>query len=196
MRQQFLKRLLFLLPAVWLIASAVFLLGKLMPGTASEMAMLQAAENSVGNVKAGQRQKTLMELRKRTGQDLPVFYFGFGTAAEPDTFHRIFPETDRLALQRLTQEYGNWPAVAAFYKNVRQLRMISQGFPDARKTLQENSEKLLLPIPAFQKEQAFQSLKNSAANISDKELLKTVGLTEKSYRHLISLEPGVAGYIP
>jgi peptide/nickel transport system permease protein len=196
MRQQFLKRLLILLPAVWLIASAVFLLGKLMPGSAAEMAMLQASEGSAGNLKAAQRQKTLQQLRKRTGQDLPVFYIGFGTAAEPDTFYRIFPETDRLALRKLTHLSGNWPAVAAFYKNIQQLRTQSRNFPAVTKSFQRETEKLLISGSTAQNKHVFQQLKIAAGAISDTKLLKTVWLTEKSSDHLLSLKPGVAAFIP
>src|SRR5688572_12393925 len=174
MRQQFLKRLLILLPAVWFIASVVFLLGKLMPGSAPEIAYQQALENSGSNIKAEIRQKAFMQIRQRAGMDLPVFYVGFGTAAEPDTFYRIFPETDRIALQRLTHVSGNWPAVAGFYKDIQQLRSLSTNFPAVNKIVQAEIEILLSVNAARQRTQIFKKLKIATARIADKELLKTV----------------------
>jgi peptide/nickel transport system permease protein len=196
MRRQFLKRLLILLPAVWFIASVVFLLGKLMPGSAAEIAYQQVLENSGANIKAETRQKAFRQQRQRTGQDLPVFYVGLGTAAEPDTFYRIFPETDRVALQRLTHVSGNWPAVVMFYKDIQQLRNLSKRFPAIHKTVQAEVEKLLSVNAPYRKEQNFKNLRAAAFGVADKELLKTIGLAEKNYNYLLHLKPGIASYLP
>src|SRR5690606_33671859 len=94
------KRLLVLLPAVWLLASAVFLLSKTLPGASVAMQLDQASENTNSSAKAEARMRAYRQFLHRTGQDLPLFYFRIGTAAEPDSLHQIFPETDRQALKK------------------------------------------------------------------------------------------------
>lgn len=190
MRQQFLKRLLFLLPAVWLIASAVFLLGKLMPGSAAEIAHQQAIENSGSNIKAEMRQKAFVQLRHRTGQDLPLFYFGLGTAAEPDTLFRIYPEADQVALQKLLFQYGSWPVVAKYYLDLKNLNAMLTGKPE----LKQQVKNLLLKVPEERVKTIFSNLK--AAGAADKKLQNAILQAEKSHQLLQRSSPDIKNYLP
>ncbi len=190
MRQHFLKRLLVLAPAVWLIASVVFLLGKLMPGTAAEIATQQASENSAASVKAEIRAKILQTLRHRTGQDLPLFYFNLGTAAEPDTFYRIYPETDRIALQKLVYKHGNWPVIASFYQNLQtflQNKDLASGIKtEAAQLLNSGSE--------MQTRQVFQRLKS--AHKVDLAYQNSIQKLQKSRAEVLAAKPGIKNYLP
>src|SRR5688572_23318730 len=109
------KRLLVLLPAVWLLASAVFLLSKSIPGSASELQFEQATESTNSSAKAEVRQRAYRQMLHRTGEDLPLFYFRVGTAAEPDTLYKVLAAKDREALKEFTLRFGNWPEISAYY---------------------------------------------------------------------------------
>lgn len=106
-----LKRLLWLLPTVWLICSIVFLLSQLVPGTFADRQRALADEERLitGTATAnpfGQRPATPVE---------PLFYFSWRTSAEPDTLYRLQPAAHQAFLQNLLFTYGNWPAIAGFY---------------------------------------------------------------------------------
>ena len=91
------KRLLVLLPAVWLIASVVFLLSKTVPGQASETEFEQAAQSANSRAKNEAYQRAYRQMLHRTGQDLPLFYFRLGSKAEtnpphPSSSDNLWPE--------------------------------------------------------------------------------------------------------
>src|SRR5688572_5581305 len=115
------KRMLVLLPAVWLVASLVFLLSKIIPGTGSEIDLETAAQNANSRAKAAAYQRAHKQFLRRTGQDLPLFYVSLGTAAEPDTLYRITLEADRQALKKLILTYGNWKHISPYYTSWQQL---------------------------------------------------------------------------
>ncbi len=116
-----LKRLLLILPALWLIVTLVFLLSKALPGTSGSEKILQSTGYyATGSATA--RAAAYQDYLNRTGQQLPLFYFGISASVEPDTLYKITPETDRKLLQTLIWNYGNWPSVASYYTSIKQLR--------------------------------------------------------------------------
>ncbi len=109
-----LKRLLLLLPTLWIICSLVFLLSKAVPGTCLDWQL-------------GEVGQTLRGLGTNNGTTaaepiLPLFYFSLRSGAEPDTLYRVQPESNRLFLKNLVLTYGNWPAIAAFYHTLTALQ--------------------------------------------------------------------------
>jgi peptide/nickel transport system permease protein len=121
MASYLLKRLLLAIPALWLIATLVFLLSKLMPGTYGSQQLQQSEAGYYSKGDSESRQKAYRQYLRKTGQDLPLFYFSIASQAEPDTFSRIYPETDRLFLKRMAWLYGDWPLVASFYASLKQV---------------------------------------------------------------------------
>ncbi|MDX2248222.1 MAG: ABC transporter permease [Bacteroidia bacterium] len=55
------------------------------------------------------------KFREKYNQFLPVFYLEVASLAEPDTLSRIYPQTTRKALQRLTFAHGKWENVQKWY---------------------------------------------------------------------------------
>ncbi|WP_161891022.1 ABC transporter permease [Pontibacter russatus] len=78
-----LKRLLQALPALWALATIVFLLSRLLPGTFGSERILQNSGGYYSKGTAADRQAAYQDYRKRTGQDLPLFYFSVAPATEP-----------------------------------------------------------------------------------------------------------------
>ncbi|HSI91773.1 MAG TPA: ABC transporter permease [Adhaeribacter sp.] len=193
------KRLFILLPAIWLIASAVFLLSRTMPGGAPQELLEQQGQSLNSKAKAEARRAAYRQLLRRTGQDLPLFYFTFGTAAEPDTLHRIFPENERQALQHLVLKYGNWPGVSTFYHNwqgLQQAVLVSGTSPDRFRRQLSLLDDLL---PATKPEEAaflFQKLKQSVGPGEGTDLLRRLSTTEASYGRLVQSTGKAASFMP
>ncbi|MER2997176.1 ABC transporter permease [Pontibacter populi] len=69
------SRLLYAVPIVWLMVSAIFLLSRILPGTFGEQLF---TDDAAFYSKGSQQQKTAAyeQLLKRTNQQLPLFYVG------------------------------------------------------------------------------------------------------------------------
>jgi len=107
-----LRRFLWFLPMLLLITLFAFGLRQLIPGDPIQKRLSEQRAIFEGDY---MREAKLLEL------DLPTFYFAVTPAAVPDTMHRIFPLSRRLALRELVGRFGNWSAVAAFDKALIEL---------------------------------------------------------------------------
>lgn len=116
-----LKRLLLSIPALLLIATAVFFLSRLLPDSDRAESILQEEGGFYNSGSAETRQASYRNYLKRTGLDQPLFYFSVRSAVEADTLHKIYPESERLLLQRLAWHYGNWSAVWDYYISIKNL---------------------------------------------------------------------------
>src|SRR5688572_21546020 len=116
-----LKRFLVALLTLWFIASAIFLLSKLMPGTYGYAQLAQNEAGYYSRSDAESRERNYRQFLKATGQDLPLFYISLTSAAQPDTLHQVFPERDRQLLQQLAWRYNSAHAAAMFFRSVKWL---------------------------------------------------------------------------
>jgi peptide/nickel transport system permease protein len=119
MASYLLKRLLLAIPALWFIASLIFLLSRLMPGAYGSEIIQQAETGYYSKSDAAIRAQTYQEFLKKTGQDLPLFYFSLSPQPEPDTLDLIYPESERKFLKQLTWQYGDWQHVSSFHKSLK-----------------------------------------------------------------------------
>lgn len=142
------KRLLLLLPTLWLISSVIFLLSKLLPGQAGTQQFDRDIESAYGEVGHAARLQAYRQYLHRTGQDLPLFYISLRSRSEPDTLHRIFPASDQYHLQQLTLRYGHWPSVAAFYRQAQDFQRQVYALPPAEGKLALAGEVELLLLYA------------------------------------------------
>jgi len=117
MLKYLLWRLLLILPTVWLISSVVFLVSRLIPGTYADN-FAEMREGSIGNAGKTMTRAAYLKELAATGQDKPLFYFSIRTHAQPDTLQRVFPVKHQQFLQALISNYGNWPAISAYYKSL------------------------------------------------------------------------------
>lgn len=116
-----LKRFLVALLTLWVIASAIFLLSKLMPGTFGYEHLAQNEAGYYSRSDAESRERNYRHFLRATGQDLPLFYFSLTSSVQIDTLHRVFPERDRLQLQKLAWRYNSPTAAALFYRSTKWL---------------------------------------------------------------------------
>ncbi|PVY40148.1 ABC transporter permease [Pontibacter virosus] len=115
------RRLLLAIPTLWFIASAIFLLSKLMPGAFGSAYLAQQEAGYFSRSDAASREHSYRQFLKTTGQDLPLFYFSITSAALPDTLHRVFPERDRAFLAKLSWQYGDPDAATRFFRSTKTL---------------------------------------------------------------------------
>ena len=113
-----LRRILVFIPTLIAITLLGFVIMISAPGDPVER-MVSAAQSGgeIGSQTANQiEQKKFWS--KKLGLDLPIFYFSLNTLAHSDTLYRIYDRNERSALSRLTNQYGNWSAISAYFASI------------------------------------------------------------------------------
>lgn len=116
-----LKRLLYFVPTFIVISLITFMLGQMAPGDPVEL-KLKGGMGGAANGQSSEKmagEKAYMELSEKLGKNLPAFYFNITSAAYPDTLYKIPRQSERSNLDRLTNMYGNWNNVIAYFKNAK-----------------------------------------------------------------------------
>lgn len=110
-----LRRILVFMPTMVAITLLGFVIMISAPGDPVERMVVAAQSGGeVGSQTANQiEQKKFWS--KKLGLDLPIFYFSLNTLSQSDTLYKVYDRNERESLSRLTDEYGNWPAVSAYY---------------------------------------------------------------------------------
>ncbi|MES2731672.1 MAG: ABC transporter permease [Bacteroidota bacterium] len=112
------KRLLILIPSLWLILSIVFVLNKTaLTQTASSFYSQESKTGYQSGQEEG-KERAFQQYLHRTGQDLPLFYFSLHSLAEPDTLSRITAPRDFAFLKKMLLTYGNWPEIRRYYQSL------------------------------------------------------------------------------
>ena len=119
-----LKRLLVLIPTVWLIVTIMFLLSRFVPGSFLNLKLGSLNEQAQQQLNIVQQQQLLQQYKKQRGDDLPVFYFSIRSAAEPDTLWQVQPEQEQQVLRQWVLENGNWPAISRYYSEAKLLQQL------------------------------------------------------------------------
>jgi peptide/nickel transport system permease protein len=120
-----LKRLLLLLPALWLVGTVIFVLSRLIPGNyAATFTNDELAQNP--NIKAGSQRRAYEQYLKKSGLDQPLFYVSLQTLAEPDTLYKVWQVHEHDFFKRLIFRYGNWEQIVMYYNQLQQLRTVGQ----------------------------------------------------------------------
>ena len=124
-----LKRILYFLPTLAIIALVTFALSKMAPGDPVKLALgnkdnggeaAQATEKIAG-------EKAYYEMAEKMGLNLPSFYGSISSAAEPDTLYKYVKKPQRETLSRLISMYGNWPQIEKYYGAVKHLQFSMYG---------------------------------------------------------------------
>ena len=107
-----LKRLIIVIPTLFVISLVTFGLSLVTPGD-PVLNKVKGKANAEGVVEqsGGQDYK---KASRDLGLDRPAFYFTLTSEAYPDTFHRIINKRERLRYKGLIEAYGNWDAIKAF----------------------------------------------------------------------------------
>jgi peptide/nickel transport system permease protein len=116
MLKYLIKRIFIFIPTLIIITLLGFVISVNAPGDPVER-MVTAAQSGgeIGSQSVSQIEQKMF-WRRKLGLDLPVFYFSLNSSAQPDTLYKIVDKTDREALGRLINKYGNWQAIQSYYK--------------------------------------------------------------------------------
>jgi peptide/nickel transport system permease protein len=173
-----LKRFLVAFLTLWFIASAIFLLSKLMPGTFGSAQLAQNEGGYYSRSDADTRERTYRQFLHATGQDLPLFYFSLNAVVQPDTLHLVFPERDRLLLQQLAWRYATADGAARFLRSLKWLEQNLTG---------EQRQQHQAQLYALRHHSSPQELQAAVAGIAERfpaPLVKQSGIQESSQRLL------------
>lgn len=119
-----LKRILYFVPTLAIIALLTFALSKMAPGDPVKLAL----GNKDSGGEAGQAtekiatEKAYFEKAEKMGLNLPTFYFSIASAAEPDTLYKYIKKPQRETLSRLIYQYGDWVQIEQYYNAVKHLQ--------------------------------------------------------------------------
>lgn len=114
------RRILLFIPTLFVISLMAFALSKFAPGDPVELLNKgKGGDDQNTNSQAGEQ--SYRQTAHRLGLDLPVFYFGFSSAAYPDTLHRVVRQSDREMLTGLVAQYGNWQQISDYYLGIKTL---------------------------------------------------------------------------
>lgn len=96
------------IPAIWLLGTLVFLLSRLLPGSFAEERLLNQEGGFYSKGSQSSREEALRQYQERTGQNLPVFYFGL-TSPNKNTDQAqhisLFPQ---LSWHGADNQYHRW----------------------------------------------------------------------------------------
>ena len=115
------RRVLVFIPTLIAITLLGFVIMVSAPGDPVERMVVAAqAGGEIGSQSANQvEQKKFWS--KKLGLDLPIFYVSLNTLAQSDTLYKIYDRNERESLSRLTNTFGNWPEISAYYAAVDDL---------------------------------------------------------------------------
>ena len=126
MLRYIIRRILLFIPTLIAISLLAFIISVNAPGDPVErMVSGGQAEGEVSSASANLKEQKRF-WRKKLGLDLPLFYFGIGSLAAPDTLYKIYDRNKREALARLIARYGNWKEIQDYYQSLLLLDHFNQ----------------------------------------------------------------------
>jgi peptide/nickel transport system permease protein len=108
-----LKRTLFFIPTWLAISVVVFQLSQCTSG--DPVAIRLQNDEEKGNSNDGLYEQTARQM----GYDKPSFYISITSKAHPDTLYKILRKDQRLALENLTNQYGNWDKISNYHHSIK-----------------------------------------------------------------------------
>ena len=132
-----LKRILFFIPTLFFISLFTFGISKIASGDPVE---LRLAGGMAGQKGGGQKADKLagesqyLAMKKKLGLDIPAFYFSVTSQSIPKDLYKITRKKEKENLVALTEQYGNWTEVEAYYKALKNLESASFGIEKKEET--------------------------------------------------------------
>lgn len=122
------KRIIIFVPTLFIIALVTFVISINAPGDPVEFFLQRGAGMEGSRADKLATQKAYLEIRKRLGLDLPIFYFSIIPACYSDTLYRIPGRDIQAVLKYLSWEYGNWKKVEEYYHSLIAFDLALYGF--------------------------------------------------------------------
>jgi peptide/nickel transport system permease protein len=125
------KRVLFFIPTWLAISVVVFQLSQCTSGDPVAV-RLQNDED-----KGGLNDALYEQTARQLGYDKPSFYASITSKAYPDTLYKIIRKDQRIALENLINQYGNWDRISVYHHSIKTFlskiegNTVDGGNPDA-----------------------------------------------------------------
>lgn len=200
-----LKRVLYFIPTLIIIALCTFALSKMAPGDPVKLALGnkdQGGEAGQASEKLAD-EKAYMEMADKLGMNLPTFYFALSTTSTPDTLYKFVKKPQIETLERFINKYGNWPEIEKYYANITKLQFTNYTVKHDSTTyassriINENITSLFLKHDDAEIKKSLNDLK-AATSISPNfnELKAVVDQTEALYINIEKTKTPAKNYIP
>ncbi|RMF23228.1 MAG: ABC transporter permease subunit, partial [Bacteroidetes bacterium] len=136
MARYLLKRLLWFVPTLLVVALVAFGLSRLAPGDPVELYLRDKPFGAVSSPQEFFRaERDVRQVAQLLGQDKPAFYFSILPDFFPDTLNRILQKEHRAALRALLLQHRHWPSVENWHQSLRALELSAlQPLPDVGRT--------------------------------------------------------------
>ena len=121
MLKYILRRILIFIPTLIAITLLGFVIMVSAPGDPVERMVVAAQSGGEISSQTANQTEQKKFWSKKLGLDLPIFYFSLNTLAQCDTLYRIYDKNERESLSRLTNEFGAWPEISAYYAALDEL---------------------------------------------------------------------------
>ncbi len=108
------KRILLFVPMLMLVSFIAFFISSKAPGDPVDK-MLGGIQSGAISSDLNRSDSIRNVVRHQLGLDQPLFYFSIQSLASCDTLYRIQNPDHREALDRLTDQYGNWSEISDYY---------------------------------------------------------------------------------
>lgn len=129
------KRLIFVVPTIFVILIFSFVLKNLAPG--DEVAAQLEVQGGGRDISKSAYLFAYQELSNDLGFDLPQFYFGVRPSYYPDTLNRIMPKSKKLLMTSILRETKNWEEVSALQKLLRKAQLSLSKLPNQKRAYNE-----------------------------------------------------------
>src|SRR6187399_2922266 len=118
MSKYIIRRILIFIPTLFIITLFAFIISVNAPGDPVDrmMSSPQTGDQFASNVNSKELQ---LYWRKKLGLDLPLFYFSVHTLASPGTLYKIYDRSEKEALERLIDSYGNWNEISEYSNSIK-----------------------------------------------------------------------------
>jgi peptide/nickel transport system permease protein len=121
MLKYILRRILIFIPTLIAITLLGFVIMVSAPGDPVERMVVAAQSGGEISSQTANQTEQKKFWSKKLGLDLPIFYVSLNTLAQCDTLYRIYDKNERESLSRLTNEFGDWPEISAYYAALDEL---------------------------------------------------------------------------
>ncbi len=208
MKRYILRRILLFIPTFIVITLFSFMILVNAPGDPVERMMTASQSSGDISTQSIAQQEQRAYWTHRLGLDLPVFYFGIHSLAEPDTLFRVSDKSERQALSHLVSEYGNWKEIQQYYESELMLENKLNQIGSAKDTSINNEffksdlNKFRFEVAALKsssKKQSIQSGINSAKSFFEKyvpEETEAAKSLEKNFERILQHSSAWKNYVP
>lgn len=199
------KRILYFIPTLIIIALATFALSKMAPGDPVKLALGnkdQGGEAGQASEKLAD-EKAYMEMAEKLGMNLPTFYFSLSTTSTPDTLYKFVKRPQIETLERMINQYGNWPEIEKYYRNITHIQFTNYSVQHDSTTyassriINENITSLFLKYQDAEIKKSFADLKAATDQSPNfKQLRQAIDETEGYYLAIEKNKTPIKNYIP